>query len=151
MNPSILNVAAEAGVVLEASGNLYKACCPFHAEKAPSCLFYPDTNSFYCWGCAAGGDVVEFTKLIYNIPYMEAVKKLGIEANLFSTNSLRSKLQGNLEVKTLPLLNKYYLVANKILHEKNLSISKEAKLIDNYYELADTESIKNLLNKILYL
>ena len=50
--------------------------CPFHSEKSPSCVVYNDTQSFYCFGCGAGGDVFTFTMLIENIEYYEAVRLL---------------------------------------------------------------------------
>jgi DNA primase len=155
MRPDILGVAAEAGVDLQVSGNLYKACCPFHLnlkggkEKVASCFFYPDTNSFYCFGCGAGGDVIEFVKLINGISYTEAVRTLGIEEDQFSTNILRSKLQGVPSEEIQSLLNKYYLLGNKLLYSKKLSISKEAKLFDKYYESSDLTSLKNFIKTSL--
>ena len=38
--------------------------CPFHGEKTPSFTVYPETASFYCFGCGAGGDVITFIKKI---------------------------------------------------------------------------------------
>lgn len=35
------------------------ACCPLHDEATPSMRFYEETNTFYCFGCAAGGDIIE--------------------------------------------------------------------------------------------
>jgi len=37
-----------------------KLCCPFHADGTPSLVYYPKTNSFFCFGCRASGDVIEF-------------------------------------------------------------------------------------------
>lgn len=51
--------------------------CPFHNEKTPSFVVYPETQSFYCFGCGAGGDVITFIKKINNVDYIEAVKFLG--------------------------------------------------------------------------
>lgn len=50
-------------------------CCPFHHEKTPSLKLYPD--SWYCFGCKAGGSVIDFVERIegYSEP-IEAVKKL---------------------------------------------------------------------------
>ena len=63
-------------VNLKRAGRLYKGLCPFHGEKTPSFTVYPDTQSFYCFGCSAGGDVVSFIRKIENLDYVEAVKLL---------------------------------------------------------------------------
>ena len=49
-------------VQLKRKGRLYGGLCPFHSEKSPSFYVYPDTQSFYCFGCGAGGDAITFTK-----------------------------------------------------------------------------------------
>ena len=58
------------------SGSNYKCLCPFHSEKTPSCTVYTGTQSFYCFGCGAGGDVITFTKQIENLDTYEAIKLL---------------------------------------------------------------------------
>lgn len=63
-------------VQLKRKGRLYGGLCPFHSEKTPSFYVYPDTQSFYCFGCGAGGDVITFIKKINSIDYVEAVKLL---------------------------------------------------------------------------
>lgn len=63
-------------------GNDYVALCPFHSEKTPSFHIYTDTQSFYCFGCGAGGDVITFTKRIENLDYIEAVKLLSQRGGL---------------------------------------------------------------------
>lgn len=63
-------------VTLKRSGRNMVCLCPFHSEKSPSCVVYNDTQSFYCFGCGAGGDVFTFTMLIENIEYYEAVRLL---------------------------------------------------------------------------
>lgn len=50
--------------------------CPFHGEKTPSFTVYPETASFYCFGCGAGGDVITFIKRIENLDYIDAVRFL---------------------------------------------------------------------------
>ncbi len=50
--------------------------CPFHAEKTPSFVVYRDTQSYYCFGCGAGGDVITFVKNIERLDYTEAVRFL---------------------------------------------------------------------------
>ena len=53
-------------VSLKRAGRLYSGRCPFHNEKTPSFYVYPDTQSFYCFGCGCGGEVITFIKKIEN-------------------------------------------------------------------------------------
>lgn len=63
-------------VELKFSGKNKKCCCPFHSEKTPSFVVFEETDSFYCFGCGAGGDVITFIEKIENLEYIEAVKFL---------------------------------------------------------------------------
>ncbi len=63
-------------VTLKRRGKNLVGLCPFHGEKTPSFTVYPETASFYCFGCGAGGDVFTFTGLIENLDYIESVKLL---------------------------------------------------------------------------
>ncbi len=63
-------------VTLKRAGRNLNGLCPFHNEKTPSFTVYPDTQSFYCFGCGAGGDVFTFTRKVENLDYLEAVKRL---------------------------------------------------------------------------
>ncbi len=63
-------------------GRTYVCNCPFHSERTPSCTIYPDTQSFYCYGCHVGGDAITFTMQIENLPYLEAVRMLAEQAGL---------------------------------------------------------------------
>ncbi|MCD8106733.1 MAG: DNA primase [Oscillospiraceae bacterium] len=69
-------------VDLKRAGRLYKCNCPFHSEKTPSCVFYPDNGSFYCFGCGAGGSVITFISKIENLDFAEAVKFLADRAGI---------------------------------------------------------------------
>lgn len=69
-------------VNLKRSSHNYVCLCPFHSEKTPSCTVYNDTQSFYCFGCGAGGDVITFIMKIENLDYIEAVKFLAEKANM---------------------------------------------------------------------
>lgn len=69
-------------VQLTRRGRNYICSCPFHSEKTPSCTIFTDTQSFYCFGCGAGGDVITFTMKIENLDFSEAVKLLAQRAGL---------------------------------------------------------------------
>lgn len=63
-------------VNLKRRGKNLVGLCPFHSEKTPSFTVYPESASFYCFGCGAGGDVFTFTGLLENLDYIESVKLL---------------------------------------------------------------------------
>lgn len=63
-------------VNLKRAGRISKGLCPFHGEKTASFTVYPDTQSYYCFGCGNGGDVITFIKNIENLDYMDAVRFL---------------------------------------------------------------------------
>lgn len=69
-------------VTLRKRGNTSVGLCPFHNEKTPSFTVYNDTQSFYCFGCGAGGDAIGFIKKIENLDYIDAVKLLAERAGL---------------------------------------------------------------------
>ena len=69
-------------VKLRRTGRTMTGLCPFHNEKTPSFVVYPDTQSFYCFGCGAGGDAITFAKKINSIDYPEAVKMLAARAGM---------------------------------------------------------------------
>ena len=69
-------------VSLRKRGSTSIGLCPFHNEKTPSFTVYNETQSFYCFGCGAGGDAVTFIKNIENLDYMDAVKLLAQRAGM---------------------------------------------------------------------
>ncbi|MEE1185783.1 MAG: DNA primase [Acutalibacteraceae bacterium] len=69
-------------VTLKRRGNTFVGLCPFHNEKTGSFTVYPQTSSFYCFGCGAGGDAITFISKIENLSYIDAVKNLADRAGL---------------------------------------------------------------------
>ena len=67
---------------LKKRGRNYVCKCPFHNDSTPSFTVYPDTESFYCFGCAAGGDVISFIMRAEQLVYIDAVKYLAQRAGM---------------------------------------------------------------------
>lgn len=63
-------------VQLKRRGKNLVGLCPFHNEKTPSFTVYPETQSFYCFGCGAGGEAISFVRRIENLDFIEAVRFL---------------------------------------------------------------------------
>lgn len=76
-------------VTLKKAGKNMKGLCPFHSEKTPSFTVYEDTQSFYCFGCGAGGDVISFIMRQENLDYVSAVdflaRRVGITLPSFDS------------------------------------------------------------------
>ena len=86
----ILQVISEY-VDLDASSRQPKALCPFHAERTPSFVIYPDTGSWRCFGsCSEGGDVISFVMKRENMSFAQALENLadraGIKREVFEKN-----------------------------------------------------------------
>ncbi len=69
-------------VSLKRAGRTSKGLCPFHSEKSPSFVVYHENQSFYCFGCGAGGDVISFIMRIENLGYIEALRFLAERAGI---------------------------------------------------------------------
>ncbi|MBU0769583.1 MAG: DNA primase, partial [Proteobacteria bacterium] len=63
-------------VLLKKTGKSYVGLCPFHSEKTPSFTVSPQKQIFYCFGCAAGGNVFSFIMKRDGISFPEAARIL---------------------------------------------------------------------------
>ena len=54
--------------------------CPFHSEKTASCKIYE--YSFHCFGCGAGGDVINFVKKLFDINFNQAIVRINEDFHL---------------------------------------------------------------------
>lgn len=69
-------------VTLQRAGSNLKGLCPFHSEKTPSFTVYPASNSFYCFGCGAGGNVFTFIMKAENLDFTGAAELLANRAGI---------------------------------------------------------------------
>ena len=63
-------------VTLRRAGSNYNGPCPFHSERTPSFTVFPDSQSFFCFGCEAGGDAFTFIMRSENLDYPNAIEFL---------------------------------------------------------------------------
>lgn len=75
-NEDIVSVISGHLPGLKKSGKNWSACCPFHKEKSPSFSVSSDKGMFYCFGCGAGGDAVQFVMEYQNCDFRTAVQSI---------------------------------------------------------------------------
>lgn len=69
-------------VHLKKSGSGYMGCCPFHREKTPSFHVSGDKQLYHCFGCGAGGSVIQFAMAAENLDFPDAVRFLAERAGI---------------------------------------------------------------------
>jgi DNA primase len=61
---------------VEPTGQALRGLCPFHEDRVPSFVVYPDTQRFYCFGCGEHGDVLTFLMHIERVGFRDALDML---------------------------------------------------------------------------
>src|SRR5208337_3737988 len=80
--PDLIETLRSEGIELKRRGKNFIALCPFHSEKEASFKVDPTKELFYCFGCQAHGDVIQFVKLKHNLSFKGALAYLGIAGRL---------------------------------------------------------------------
>lgn len=73
---SLVRLAETQGYALVKQGKDFALCCPFHADKTPSCVITPKSNLFNCFGCGAGGSVIDWVMKTQGVSFRHAVELL---------------------------------------------------------------------------
>ncbi len=113
-------------VRLRKTGRTFKGLCPFHTEKTPSFIVYPDGH-YHCFGCGASGDVFTFVMRTENLEFREALKLLAERAGVV----LESRPQAVAEDKARPRLRELMAAATQYYHNLLLR-STEAQAARQY-------------------
>ncbi|MGA9176937.1 MAG: CHC2 zinc finger domain-containing protein, partial [Desulfobacterales bacterium] len=96
----IVEVVSES-VLLKKTGKNYVGLCPFHSEKTPSFTVSPQKQIFYCFGCAAGGNIFSFIMKRDGISFPEAARILsrqyGIDVPVQQMSKEQKKLRSERE------------------------------------------------------
>ncbi len=89
-------------VTLKKAGSSYKGLCPFHNEKTPSFSVDEGRQSYKCFGCGEGGDVISFVQKYYNLDFMDAMEMLARDYGI----ELKKGGQGNKYTKEYYEINR---------------------------------------------
>lgn len=136
-------------------------CCPFHGEKTASLKIYDKTNSWYCFGCNRGGDVITFAKGYYKVSFQETVKILmdqygierGKERDLKSTvYKVVDQINRQRRMRQLEQLeNEYWIVYEKWLDSDRKSVDLAPKAIWDDFSKEFSEAVASRDSLLYYL
>ena len=117
-------------VTLKRSSANMKGLCPFHSEKSPSFTVYPASNSFYCFGCGAGGDQISFIMRMEHLDYPDAVEFLAKRAGITIVDSGKPTDEPRYDKKRFYNMN---ADAAKYFHACLFSDNPDAKAALSYF------------------
>lgn len=108
---SRLNIVdvASGYLKLEGAGGSFKARCPFHNEKTPSFFISPSRQTYHCFGCNRGGDVISFVEEIEGLDFSGALKILAARAGIELTHENKEAKDERAAIyHALELATKFY-------------------------------------------
>ncbi|MEZ4571928.1 MAG: DNA primase [Thermomicrobiales bacterium] len=74
-------------VQLRRAGRNFKGLCPFHQEKTPSFVVFPETQGYHCFGCGKNGDILSFIMDTENLTFRDALEQLAQRAGVTLENN----------------------------------------------------------------
>lgn len=93
-------VVERYGIQLHSSGRSLLGRCPFHEDGGrPNLHVYPSTQSWYCYRCSVGGDVVNFVQRMERVGFRDAVARISGDraetpkATMRSSAKVKSRLR----------------------------------------------------------
>lgn len=99
---SLVRLVQSQGHQLVKQGKDFALCCPFHADKTPSCVISPQSNLFHCFGCDAAGSVIDWVMKTRGLGFRPAVEWLASDAGIVFSSAAHAPVP--LKKSTVPSL-----------------------------------------------
>ena len=149
-------------VALKKAGRHFKGLCPFHSEKSPSFIVSPERQSYKCFGCGEGGDVISFLQQYDGMSFLESLESLanrvGVELVSYQPTAQDSQKKRLLSIMSQASEFYQYLLnthkageeAREYLKERKIN-SEATKLYGLGYSPAQWQGVSTyLVNKKSY-
>ena len=140
--PDIVEVIRE-WLGLRLAGHEYVGRCPFHDDAHPSFYVNNDKQVYHCFGCGAGGDVVDFIMRINGLTFSDACKALGINHEIKPRPKLTAKRKRAAEIAAIWVRDQRAKLNALIVEDM-----EERDLAD---EIADMELVEIFERELLIL
>lgn len=92
-------------IKLKKSGKDYGALCPFHKENSPSFTVNPERQFYYCFGCGAGGNVMNFLNDYLGRSFLSVLQEMADLAHVDLTPYMKSAQGDNVAMMILPSIH----------------------------------------------
>lgn len=109
---------------LKRAGRSHKGLCPFHQEKTPSFVVFPDSQNFHCFGCGKSGDLFSFYMFAEHVEFREALQELAARAGV--TLDFTTPVTPEHDAHRLKLLEANGLAATFFAHQLRKTAAGEA-------------------------
>ena len=80
-------------------GKDFWCCCPFHQEKTPSCKVDSVSQTWHCFGCGEGGDIISYVRKLDDVDFVDAVRFLARRANIELNESAQATKAHSLKAR----------------------------------------------------
>jgi hypothetical protein len=120
-------------IELKKKGANYVSCCPFHGEKTPSLTVSQSKQIFKCYGCGAGGDIIEWVKEYDKVSTKEAINKLKEMANMEDFKPTKIEPQPKKYAKDYKTIEKSFTNPQNYMFWKSISLkdAEQEKHLNN--------------------
>jgi len=148
---SILDLASHFNIIV---GRKNTAICPFHEDTNASLQFYPKTNRFYCFGCAAKGTVIDLAMKMQNSSLSEALSYLVDQYHIKEFNTFQIAKMPSKNINQHKIINQeiyQYFFNNIDLTEKGKEYLLKRGLSDNTitkFRIRSIDDPKKILHKL---
>ena len=134
-------------------GNSFVGNCPFHNEKTPSFNVNNDKSLFYCFGCKAGGNIINFISKYKNLQFIESLIYISQYSGIpYIYDQRNSKISSEAKLLT-NILNKSNILFKELLKQKTIAYKyiKERGVTDEVLKIFDIGYAPDHKNLLKYL
>lgn len=142
---SLLRLIQAQGRKVTKQGKDYATLCPFHDEKTPSLIISPNKNLYHCFGCNAGGTVIDWVMKTEGVSFRHAAEMLLNEVPLSNSGTALKDGTTTKKLDTLSADPDHQALLRRVFDYYHETLKQNAEALEylskrglNHPELIDT-------------